>query len=307
MSAAWKPMQAISLARLLLGFGLGLLAQPALADENSHLQVRVESATREIDYTLGSIARQHITLHVPPGFALDPASLPPPAQNEAIELRDAQWKTRDTARERLILLDIDWQIFVAGDTVKTMPLKKLHLEFKRDQQRLTVDVPADKVIVSSLLPARIDAEHVKLYPDAPLPEWSLTCQLWTLAGWLSLLGSGVLYLLWYVGLVQLPQEKRMPFRQAWRAIRRLRDHSHDDRMQAMRLICHAMNQCAGYAVTLENLPRFLAAQAAMRMHRDALQHFYQDVQHAFFAGQQTALSLDALKQLAKSLSQLEIS
>lgn len=294
---------------LVLGFGLGIGLFPAsgMAAENSNFQVRAESVTRETDYTLGSIARQHITLHVPPGFELDPASLPPPAQNEAIELRDAHWEIKESAQERLILLDIDWQIFVAGDTVKTLPLKKLHLEFKREQERLTVDVPADKVIVSSLLPARIDAEHVQLYPDAPLPGWSLTRQLWKLAGWLTLLVAGALYLLWYVGLVQLPREKRMPFRQAWRAIRRLRGDSHDNRLQAMRLISRAMDQFAGYAVTLENLPGVVVAQPVITVHGQALRSFYQDVQHTFFAGQQASLSLDALKQLARHLGRVEIS
>lgn len=305
MSATWRQFKGVRLASLLLG--LGLLSGPGFTAENSNFQVRAESATRETDYTLGSIARQHITLHVPPGFELDPSSLPPPAQNEAIELRNAHWKTQDMAHERLIMLDIDWQIFAAGDTVKTLPLKKLHLEFRRDQQRLAVDVPADKVIVSSLLPARIDAEHVKLYPDAPLPEWPLASQLWQLAGWLSLLGISVLYLLWYFGWIQLPQEKRMPFRQAWRTIRRLPDDGNAARIQAMRLISRAMDQCAGYAVTIENLPGLLVTQTAIAAHAEALRHFYQEVQHAFFAGQQAAWSLEELKQLARRLSQVEVS
>lgn len=305
MSARWKELTAHARVSLLLS--LGLLAGSVFADQAPTWVVRAESATRETDYTLGSIARQHITLHVPPGFVLDPASLPPPAQNEAIELRDAHWETRDSAHERLILLDIDWQIFVAGDTVKTIPLKKLHLEFKRDQQRLTVDIPPDKVIVSSLLPARIDAEHVKLYPDAPLPAWPLYRQLLRLAGWAALLGLGLLYLLWFFGWIQLPQEKRMPFRQAWRAIRRLSDDSQESRLQAMRLISRAMDQFAGVAVTAENLPRLLTLHPVMDAHSSQLRQFYQALQQSFFAGQPAMLSLAELKQLARQLSQVEVS
>jgi len=273
----------------------------------TNLQPHAESYTREVDYTLGSIARQHITLHVPAGFELDPDSLPLPAQNEAIELRKAYWTTRDDKSERVIQLEIDWQIFVAGDTVKTLPLKPLHLQFKRDQQRLAIDLPADKVIVSSLLPARIDAEHVKLYPDAPLPAWPRAAQLWALAGWGSLLMLGIGYVAWYLGWLQFPQEKRMPFRQAWRAIRRLKTDQQATRMQAMRLISRAVDQFAGYAVTTENLPRLLASHAAMAPHRDSLQHYYQDVQQTFFAGKPVSFSLNALRQLAKNLSHLEIS
>lgn len=270
-------------------------------------KLRAESSTREADYTLGSIARQHITVHVPPGFELDPASLPAPAQNEAIELRTAHWTSTDAGTERLIHLDIDWQIFVAGDSVRIMPLKKLHLEFKKDQQRLTIDVPADKVIVSSLLPARIDQAHVQLYPDSPLPEWSLAKQLWILAGWLSLAGLSLGYIAWVMGWVQLPQEKNMPFRQAWRAIRTLKGHSPDASKQAMRLISRAMDQFAGVAVTAENLSRVTSTQSALTAYQSQLQAFYHDLQKAFFAGEPVSASLADLKQLAKQLSQMELS
>jgi len=291
----------------LVGSLLWLAVMQSSYANDANFKPRAESHTREADYTLGSIARQHIKLHVPPGFELDPASLPAPAQNEAIELRKAHWTNSDSKAERLIQLDIDWQIFVAGDTVKTLPLKNLHLQFKRNQQRLTIDIPADKVIVSSLLPARIDAEHVKLYPDAPLPEWPLSTQLWQLAAWFLLLGSGLVYFAWYLGWIQFSQEKRMPFRQAWHGIRRFKQDQDETRMQAMRLISRAVDQFAGYAVTAENLPRLLASQSAITPYRDKLQDFYHNVQQTFFAGQPVTLSLSELKQLAKTLSQVEIS
>ncbi|MFD0911960.1 hypothetical protein [Methylophilus luteus] len=293
--------------KFLLVCSLLWLAGMQVSVAASAIQPRAESYTRETDYTLGSIARQHISVHVPPGFELDASSLPAPAQNEAIELREAHWTHTDSKNERLIQLVIAWQIFVAGDTVKTLPLKNLHLQFKREQQRLTLDVPADKVIVSSLLPARIDAEHVKLYADAPLPQWPLNRQLWQLAGWLSVLAAGLVYFAWYLGWIQLPQEKRMPFRQAWRAIRSFR-HDHDQaRRQAMRLISRALDQFAGYTVTAENLPRLLASHPALTPYRDLLLDFYRQLEQTFFAGQPLSLSLHDLQQLAKRLSQVEVS
>ena len=297
-------------------FAMHLLTASMLAYAESKpatpsASIRVESATREADYTLGSIATQHLKIHVPRGFVLDPASLPAPAQNEAIELRDAHWQHEDLANERVINLQIDWQIFVAGDTVKILPLKKLHLEFTCDQsscaqQRLTVDVPADKVIVSSLLPARIDAEHVKLYPDAPMPSWPLAPQLWSLAGWGSLLTLALLYLAWVAGWISLPQEKHMPFRQAWRQIRKLKGDDATDHLEAMRLLVRAMDQFAGQAVTAENLPQLMQQQPRLQAHAPALQTFYADVQQAFFAGRPVITSIPLLTQLAKDLSQLEV-
>lgn len=272
------------------------------------VQIKVESVTREADYTIGSIARQHLTVHVPPGYALDTSSLPAPAQNEAVELREAHWEAEDLPHERVLKLTIDWQIFVAGDTVKIMPLKKLHLEFQRGQDRLAVDVPADKVIVSSLLPARIDAEHVKLYPDVPPPAWSLSAQLWTLMAWLAVLGFCLIYLAWYLGWIQLPQEKRMPFRQAWRTIRTLGAlPAAQANLQAMRALSRAMDQFAGYAVTAENVSQVLASHAVMLPHQAALKQFYLSLQQTFFAGKAASMTLDELRQLAKTLSQLEVS
>ena len=99
----------------------------------------------------------------------------------------------------------------------------------------------------------------------------------------------------------------MPFRQAWRAIRRFKRDQNDARMQAMRLISRALDQFAGYAVTAENLPKLLASQAVITPYRDTLVHFYQDVQQTFFAGQPVSSSLNELKQLAKTLSHMEIS
>jgi hypothetical protein len=296
---------------LLTSTTLAYAANPTGSAATTGANIRVESATREADYTLGSIATQHLKLHVPPGFVLDPASLPAPAQNEAIELRDAHWQHDDLANERVIDLQIDWQIFVAGDTVKILPLKKLHLEFTCEQsscgqQRLTVDVPPDKVIVSSLLPARIDAEHVKLYPDAPFPEWPLAPQLWSLAGWASVLGLALLYLAWVAGWISLPQEKHMPFRQAWRQIRKLEGETATDNLQAMRLLVRAMDQFAGHAVTAENLPQLMQRHPRLQAYAPDLQTFYAEVQQAFFAGRPVAYSQRLLTQLAKDLSQLEV-
>lgn len=287
-------------AALLCG---GWLASAMAAEAAS---VRAESVTREADYTIGSIATQHVTVRLPLGFELDAGSLPAPAQNEAIELRNAHWQSEDVNGERVIRLTIDWQIFVAGDSVKIMPLKPLHLVFKQGQQQLTVDVPADKVIVSSLLPARIDEAHVQLYPDVAPPAWPLAPQLWSLAGWVSLLLLAVAYLAWVAGWIQLPQEKRMPFRLAWRAMRSLDAAQPAASLQAMRLIVHAMDQFAGHAVTAESLPRLLFATQALWPYQPALESFYGEVQQVFFAGQPAMLSLASLRQLAKQLSQLEL-
>lgn len=266
----------------------------------------VHSMTRETDYTIGDIARQTVHVRVPSGYVLDPASLPQVMHNEAIELRQVHWAERTLPDGHHYTLRLDWQIFVAAEAVKSMPLKPLHLVFKRDGQTLNVPVPADKVLVSSLLPPKMDEAHVALYPDAPLPRWSLLATLQGVVVCVVLFALSLLYLSWYAGWLTLPQERRMPFRQAWREIRRLPDkQAHVP--QAMRLLSRAMDQFAGQTITIENLPVFLHQQPRLAEHAVALQAFYQDLQQTFFAGQVPRHGMAALRQLGRQLSQLEVS
>lgn len=266
----------------------------------------VKSITRETDYTIGDIARQTVHVRVPAGYVLDPASLPQVMPNEAIELRQVRWTEHALPDGQHYTFRLDWQIFVAAEAVKSMPLKPLHLVFKRDGQTLQVPVPADKVLVSSLLPPKMDDAHVALYPDAPLPRWSLLTTLQGVVVCVVLFSLSLLYLSWYAGWLTLPQERRMPFRQAWREIRRLPDQPvHVP--QAMRLLSRAMDQFAGQTITIENLPALLQQQPRLAAHAVALQGFYQDVQHTFFAGQAPRHAMAELRQLVRQLSQLEVS
>lgn len=287
-------------------------AQSGLAANTAPAAITQHSLTRETDYTLGSIARQHLTLHVPQGYVLDMASLPvlahkQPALHEPIELRDVSWQVdtdltqTHTDRWQLVL---DWQIFVAADTNKIMPLRPLHLQFKRGADTLRVEVPPDKVIVSSLLPPRMDDAHVQLYADVPAPDWPLPPLLWAAAPWLALWLLTLGYAGWVLGWWQLSRETRMPFRQAWRQLRKL---DVTQQQTAMQVLSRAMNQYAGYTVTLENLSRLLDQHPALQPYTAGLQQFYQQVQQVFFAGGHAELSVQNLRQLARALSRLELS
>ncbi|MDP8568226.1 hypothetical protein [Methylophilus aquaticus] len=277
------------------------------AAESQPPGVSIESHTRETDYTLGSIAHQHLQVRVPAGFTLDPGSLPQKAQNEAIELRDAHWTLSSKADGNHYDFVLDWQIFVAWASVKNIPLKPLHLVFKNKQQTLNVDVLGDKVLVSTLLPPKMDDAHVKLYADAPLPAWPLQPVLLRMLGFGLLLLLALTYLAWVMGWIQLPQERRMPFRQAWRTMRTFSDQDPNAIKLAMRTLTHAMDQFAGQAVTAENLSSWLQQQPRLAPHAAALQAFYADVQRTFFAGQSPACAVSELRALARQLSQLEVS
>ncbi len=277
------------------------------AADNAPPGVSITSHTREADYTLGSIAHQQVHIRVPAGLALDPGSLPQKTRNEAIELRDVQWTRSSRADGDHYDLSLDWQIFVAWEAVKNIPLRPLHLVFKNKQQTLNVDVPGDKVLVSSLLPPKMDDAHVKLYADAPLPAWPLQPVLLSMLGFGVVLLLALTYLAWVMGWIQLPQERHMPFRQAWRTIRSFSDQDRNASKQAMRILAQAMDQFAGQAITAENLSAWLQQQPRLAAHATALDALYTDVQQAFFAGRTPLHSLAELRTLARQLSQIELS
>lgn len=280
---------------------LGCLLLPLLACAEDAVKVR--STVREADYTIGSMALQRIDVETPRGYRLDAGSLPEKGQTDAIELRDAQWNIHDagaTTRHHIVL---DWQIFVAADNTRVFPLKPLHLQFVREGKVLAVPVAANKVIVSSLLPAKLDQHLVQPYPDVAPPPMQLR------AAWLAL-GSGMLALIlaavyfahYYGWLFQ--SRSPMHFRAAARDIRRLRLGNGDAR-QSLQRLARAFDAYAGRAVSPERLETLLAERPEMAALAQDIAAFYRDLQQVFFAGMQPLHDAEALELLARRLCRLE--
>ncbi len=274
--------------------------------ETHGLPHSIESYTRETDYTIGGIATQHLVVRVPLGYRLDQGSLPEKSVTEAIELRDVHWQFADEKNETIYSFDIDWQIFVASESVKSVPLRSLELIFNNEGNLFTVAVPADSVLVSPLLPPKMDAKHVQPYADV-LPTQINTMPLITiLLTALLILALTSTYIAWYFGWVRFPAEKSMPFRQAWRSIAKL-DNEQNAINQALKNISHAFNEYAGYSVTRENLVQLLSQKAKLQPHTKEIEQLYQDIQHTFFAGGSSQHTLEAVRKLVKQLSTLELS
>lgn len=267
----------------------------------------VLSETRATDYTIGDIAIQTLMIEVPKGYALDEGSVPERAKTEAIELSDIEWKVEQLADKTRYHFTIAWQIFVAFETVKSVPLRTLEFVFRKDGQSIQVTVPPDSVLVSSLLPPKMDAKYVQPYPNVAPSKVPLRNY------WLGLLSAIVIgffalgYIAWFMGWVKLPFEKNMPFRQAWRHIQSL---AQDDTLsvpQALKLLSVAVSRFAGYVVTKENLTRLTQEKQSLAPYSPDLTRFYQDIQTSFFEGGKPVMSLKDIKSLAKQLSHLEIS
>jgi hypothetical protein len=281
----------------------GLLIQSLLCVAEPYTIV---SHTREADYVIGSVARQYLAIKVPLGYRLDEGSLPEQGVTEAIELRDIHWQFVDENNVTNYSFDIDWQIFVAFDTVKSIPLRSLALVFKREGHAISIEIPADSVLVSNLLPPKMDVKHVQPYPDVTPQSIKLTPFLIILFLSLSVLVSALIYIGWYFGWITFPAEKKMPFRQAWRAIRKLTSDEQSV-SKALQIISRAFNQYAGYSVTAENLTLLLRQRVDLQPFTIEIKQLYQDIQLNFFAGKSPKFRFDDIKKLSNQLSKLELS
>lgn len=279
--------------------------------------VRFLSETRETDYTIGDIATQRLLVEVPKGYVLDESSVPKKSKTESsktessktesIELRDVRWEVEPYQNLTRYRFTLDWQIFVAFETVKSTPLRTLELVFRKGDQSLNVSIPPDSVLVSNLLPPKMDAKHVQPYPDvAPTPV-PLTKYWLGLAVALITLIVSLTYMAWFMGWISMPFEKRMPFRQAWRQIKSLPQQDIQSVPESLRILSKSLSDYAGYAVTSENLIRFGAEQTLIAPYLTDLTNMYQALQNTFFAGAKPSITLMEVKTLAKQLSHLEVS
>ena len=266
----------------------------------------IKSETRETDYTIGSIANQHLVVTVPKGFRLDEGSLPEQGLIEAIELQNAHWHFEDKKSVTVYHFDLAWQIFVASEAVKVTPLRNLELAFKRGKENLIVSVPADKVIISNLLPAQMDAAHVKPYPSVLPGVISTNPFIAALVAGVAGLLLSAIYFAWRLGWITLSKERSMAFRQAWRAIKQLRRRQGDDVAQAMQILSRAYDAFAGYAVSPENINRLFTARPALAQHESATLRFYEDLQSVFYAGHAPQHNIADIERLAHQLSKLEM-
>lgn len=270
-------------------------------------KVTFMSETREADYTIGDVATQHLIVEVPQGYVLDEGSIPEKGQTEAIELRDIHWQVEDVDAVSRYTFSIHWQIFVAFETVKSTPLRALELVFMKNGKSITVSIPPDSVLVSNLLPPKMDEKHVRPYADVPPQK----INLWPL--WLGLVSALLVlfmagfYLAWWMGWITLPSEKNMPLRQAWRQIKQLQEGHEPSVRNALKILGSAISLYAGHTVTVENLSAFCARNPRLQKCASELTRCYQDIQRTFFAGQKPTMRLAEVKNLAKQLSQIEIS
>lgn len=247
---------------------------------------------RAFGHHVGDLVSRQVTVKVPPGLALDDASLPQPGRHgQSFELRLVDWQRGSGPGH--FTLRLVYQLFRSPAEVRTLELPPLTLHFVGQPRAQDLRIDAWPVVVSPLVPVDVSPRRGlgPLQPDAlPLP-------IDTAQPRRRLLGAGLAVLLAlaylahvYLALPWLARRQR-PFERAWRALRTAPGVvSHAAVLAAYQQLHQALNRSAGRTLLEQGIDGFLAAQPRYAPLRDELVQFFQSSRQLFFgAGSLPAL------------------
>lgn len=252
-----------------------------------HVSVDV-TEPRAFGYSLGDVVSRRVLLTLPPGLALDAASLPAAGQRgKALELRRADWQRVAQPGGQRYELTLDYQVFLSPREVRTLEMPPVKLRFEGGPRPEEVRIDAWPLTVAPLAPAEPSPRTGlgELRPDWPAPLIDAQGPRQRLA----LAAALVALLLAYLGIVYLGlpwwSQRHRPFTQAWRALRPLSARSPaQQRQAAYRALHQALNRTAGEVLFETGIERFVAAHPRFAPLRDEIAGFFARSRAEFFTG-----------------------
>jgi len=237
---------------------------------------------RAFGYQVGDVLQRRIVVQVPAGLALDEASLPRPGtRGLALELRALQRRSA-AGREELRL---DYQVFLAPTTVRTLEMPPLSLRFDGQPRAQAVRIDAWPVTVAPLVPADVSPRSGlgELQPDAPVPRIAtqgLRERLWIYAVVATL---GLATLTFVHGAGSWWGRRQRPFARTWRSLLRL-PPADDPAMwrTACERLHAAFNEAGGEVLFEHGIERFTARRPAFRPLQEDMRRFLRMSRRGFF-------------------------
>jgi mxaA protein len=251
---------------------------------------------------------------VPPGYALDAASLPRPGRaNAFLELRtiERQSGIRELlGGETAHRVALRFGVVNSGAEVITARTPAVTLQFRRaGAPGVTAVIPQVDFTVSPLTPADVPGLSglEAMQPDAPAPLVSARMAqvrlfLYTLA---ALVLAG--YLAWRQGWLPRRMLARRSFARAAVEMQRLHtDRPAGAQTARARRLHRAFDEAAGFAVGTHNLERFFAAQPWSAAVAAEIREFFAGSGRFFYADDGAGMMTpDRLLRLARALADLE--
>lgn len=261
-----------------------LAAGAAAATANDAVTLDLQSVEpRAFGYQVGDLVQRRFTIRVPPGLALDEASLPRPgARGTALELRAVERRAA-AQREDLLLV---YQVFLAPTAVRTLEMPSLTLRFAGSPRDQDLRIDAWPVTVAPLVPVDVSPRRGlgELQPDTepPLLDTAPT------RARLIAIAAGIAALLGWLAAVYfgLPwsDRRRRPFTRAWRRVRALpAAPAQAPWRDACRQVHAALDETAGAVLFERDVRAFGERHPAFAGLRDDIRRFLQLSRREFFA------------------------
>ncbi len=264
-----------------------VLAAAAQAADDAVLRIDAEEP-RAYGYQVGDHLQRRVVVHVPAGWTLDEASLPKPGgRGLALELRAVQRSVETAIGGQRLVLDLDYQVFLAPAAPRTVEIGAHRLRFAVAGRVEEALIEAWPVTIAPLVqvdaPTRrglgeMQPDRPPLLVDAAAPRARLSFY----AALAALLAAGLL--LAYLGPPWRAARNR-PFGKAWRQLRGLPAQPDEARWRQACVTLHeALNRSAGQVLFERDLEAFVQRHAGFAPLRDDLQRFLRMTSAQFFGG-----------------------
>jgi mxaA protein len=251
------------------------------------------SEPRAFGYQVGDLVERHVTLHAPPGWSLDSASLPRVGgRGQAFELRRVAVSEHAQAAGRRHEIDLQYQVFFAPTVVRTLEIPSFRLRLEGEGRTEELLVEAWPVTVAPLVPVDVSPRRGlgDLQPDRAAPRVDEHAPRLRLVLWAALAAALIAWLaLLYLGPPWRAARNR-PFGVAWRQLKRLPASPNAEEWRAAcRQMHDALNRSAGEVLFEPGLDRFAVAQPAFSGLLADLTRFLQLSRREFFGEATPAL------------------
>jgi mxaA protein len=245
-----------------------------------------ETPPRTYGYQLGDVVERRAEIQLPRGLQLDPASLPLPRPNAALELRDARWQSPPWWRfGDTYKFHLHYQVLRSPPEPRLMELPAVVLRFQGEGRTQDVRLDAVPILVSPLVPEPPPQRKGfgDLQPDVPPLPMATAATRTRLAveGLAALLLLGVLA----VGRFGWPGRRPLrPFDDAWRVLRRMpQAPSAAQWREALTTLHRALDRAHGQVLFAQGLDGFLAQRPGFAPLHGELASFFERSRLAFFA------------------------
>ena len=266
-----------------LAIGLAvLLTGCSPAPDSSAPPAITLTAPRDYGYVLGDVIEHTLSLDLPDGSELDPASLPAPGPvNDWLSIRASRLETLATDGGARQQVHISYQIFQGVRQPETVSIPPVTLQLSGQPPR-ELHSPAWPFTLTPVIPPDIKDEEIELRDPLP-PVPAPTAAAWRVLGyWLAGLAgvTGLFALRQY-----LRRRRQRPFAAAARQLAaalagRLDENALGD---GLRILHRAFDHTFGETLFVGQIERFCAEHPAFAPLQDRLAAFFALSQSHFFA------------------------